>query len=212
MKDRDFQRSRVYAWERAACGDALWSGTMTVQECEEMVRRVWQTERGRYGLARRPPPQVVAGRGARGSVRRIALGHWARNPWVVLHELAHGLCDRVEPRGAHGPRFVGILIGLLCRHLSRDRDELLPLAYECGLHVYERAIGTVPRIAIAEKVEKHLPGTPVQLAVRINAEQQLGISYRQVQGAALRLVRAGRARWRGKVLEKMAEPQIQRSE
>jgi hypothetical protein len=124
----------------------------------------------------------------------LSFPKWACNDWVVLHELAH----RLTPTGeAHGPRFTGVLIGLVCRHMGQDRDELVNSAIEMGLRIDLRAIGAVPRLHLSAIVAKYLPGTPVGIAVRINIERGTDLSYRQIQGAAMRLVTQKLARWRG---------------
>ena len=140
---RDNQRTVVYRWE-ATCsrrlvrlaedsGEALStthchysSEFETLQECADFLKPVWTSERGRYGHARTPPPAVI--RPHRGQRRALAkhshelsLPKWSRNRWVILHEAAHRLNVGYE---AHGPRFVGILIGLLSRHAGVRRKKV----------------------------------------------------------------------------------------
>jgi hypothetical protein len=214
-RPRDSQRSAVYAWERAAVPEFYTyqqKRAPTVEDVIPFVERVWRAERGRYGLAKRPAPVVTGGRGAASyGLQSIRLAPWARTSQaVILHELAHsldsrpvksflGLFDvptRREKRGGgHGPRFVGIFIGLLARHLGLDADALMAHADERGVRYDVRAIGAVPVIHLADRLAKALPCSVIEGAV------ELGVSYRQVQGAALRLVRQGRARyWRGKIV------------
>lgn len=196
MRPRDKQRSRVYAWERAAHADQLYRGTMELDEAEHYVNRIWRAERGRYGRAKVPPPTLRDGRGRRSAVaysmsHALGLPRWARNPWVILHEIAHQLTPKDE---GHGPRFVGVLIGLWSRHMGQDAEALALQAEQMGVKVHWRSIGAVPVITIPEKVFKLLPGTDMELAI------ELGVSYRVIRGAALHLIRQGRARWRGKRL------------
>ncbi len=174
-------------------GKAIWIGTMqSLDEVTAFAAPIWRAERGRYGLAKKPMPRIEAGRGGRafGSYL-IRLGRKERNPYVVLHEMAHCLTPHDE---AHGPRFVGGLIGLLARHLGGDADTLLQAAYDAGVKVDTRSIGAVPEYPWAKRVEKHLPGTDMQIAIA------LGVSFRIVRGAALQLIRQGKARWKGKTL------------
>lgn len=203
---RDTQRRRVYLWERAARGASMFQELMDLDECQAMVERVWPAERGRYGRANVPAPELQrVHRGQRAAIayataHAISLPRWARNPWVLLHELAHLLADGDR----HGPRFVGVLIGLAARWMGADVDELLAQAEAGGVKVDRRAIGAVPTRTLADKVLPMLPGTPVEIAVQLNIEQGLGISYRQVRGAALRLIRKGQARFAGQTLVAVA--------
>lgn len=200
---RDTQRSRVYAWEQSQNpGRVQWTQTMTLEEVEAFIKPIWRTERGRYGKTAYQRAPVVESRRGSGAVafadNRLAFSKKCSNAYVALHELAHALDKRSNP--GHGPRFVGILIGLLARHLGRDPDLLLATAYEQGLRVDTRAIGAVPRQALGDRIFKYLPGTDIGIAVAYNFEHTEGISFRQVRGAALRLIAQGRARWRGKKL------------
>ena len=117
---RDNQRSRVYAWERAAvrhlAGRAFESSEFeSLAECVDWAEPIRRKERGRVGLAKVRAPSIERPAwGQRSALahpdHRITLPRWARSRWVILHELAHRLTPRDE---AHGPRFVGVLIGLV---------------------------------------------------------------------------------------------------
>ena len=198
MRTRDSQRSAVYAWENAAIPrHAAYDRRVSkgLEDVEPFVRRVWLSERGRYGLAKHPVPEVKGGAGhARGNAYGLKLPPWARrSPAVILHEIAHGLDKRsgygAGRSGWHGPRFVGILIGLLARHLGLDAEALMAQADERGVRYDVRSVGAVPRVRLADRLADVLPATPIEAAVA------LGVSYRQVHGAALRLLGAGRAAW-----------------
>jgi hypothetical protein len=205
---RDSQRSAVYAWEARAVrtnGMRMDEQVLgSVEDVEAFLKPIWRAERGRYGRARESLPEVHHGHwGQRSALaysyeRRISLPRWARNPWVILHEAAH-LLER--SRQGHSARFVGILIGLAARHLGHDAVELMALADEMGVRYDVRSIGAVPAAAVAEKLVRLLPCAPMDAAVA------LGLSYRQVHGAALRLVRARRAAWwRGRLVEVEGPP------
>lgn len=107
---RDNQRSKVYKWERDLLLPNSAQSTLTLKECQQLIKRV-------YKLYDKPAPRLADGRGtriARGSRRRISLPKWAREGWTVLHECAHGLTDWYAPRSApHGPEFVAIFAELL---------------------------------------------------------------------------------------------------
>lgn len=199
---RDNQRSRVYAWQRLVVRheDHYVGVFKTVEECAAFARPIWRAERGRYGRARVEMPLFERPhRGQRSALahsdHRITLPRWARNPFVILHEMAHRLTPADE---AHGPRFVGVLIGLCARHLGLDRDYMIQAAYEAGVRVHERSIGKTPtygwRRRVADAVKRGGPMTDIEIAL------DLGVSYRVVRGAALGLIRSSSHRWlRGKL-------------
>ncbi len=205
-RSRDNQRSKVYAWERAAVvrlGEAasLYEPDFkTLEECEEFMRPIWRKERGRVGLARQKAPELSRNLwGQRSAMamddHTIKLPKWARSRWVILHEMAHRLTPDDE---AHGPRFVGVLIGLVARWAGYSADELMQLADEHGVKYSVRSIGAVPVRGLAWKVEQMVkregPLPEMELAFLCD------VTYLQARGAALSLIRAGRARWLRKKL------------
>lgn len=136
---RDFQRSKVYAWERSL---PFWPGgadnatpkTMTLAECFSLVKRATR----RYQVAM---PAVRDGRGrssASGSSRRINLPVWARNPAVVLHETAHCIDSARGVSDKHGPIFVRLFIQLLATYAGQSERDLLRSARGFGLRVAGR--------------------------------------------------------------------------
>lgn len=206
---RDNQRSRVYRWEAHASKTlrrlhgAGWtvhrhteSEFVTLQECADFLNPIWRRERSRYGLAGQvAPPIERPSWGQRSALahrdHRITLPRWARNRWVILHEAAHRLCPANED---HGPRFVGVLIGLLARHAGYDAQELMAAADAMGVRYYVRSVGVVPSDTLAQRLLRLLP---VQ---ELDAAFELDVSWRQVRGASLHLVRSGAARWKRDVL------------
>lgn len=204
FNQRDQQRSRVYAWEKAASAKLtrMMDGQVgvhrhhdsefeTIAQCSDFLAPIWVSERGRYRRARVPMPTIE--RPSWGQRRalahwdhRITLPKWARNRWVILHEAAHRLTPGDE---AHGPRFVGVLIGLLARHGGYDANELMATADEAGVKYHVRSIGSVPVLSLPERLHRLLP---VQ---EMDAAFELDVSWRQVRGASLHLIREGRARW-----------------
>lgn len=209
---RDSQRSRCYKWEDAA-QQALAARSMyepefkTLEECEAFALPVWRAERGRLGLAGVKAPSIERPNwGQRRALahhdHRITLPRWARSRWVILHELAHRLTPKDE---AHGPRFVGALIGLACRWLDFDAVELMRMAEEHGVKFHIRTIGSVPSHGPAWHVERALrherPMTAMDLASWLSLGTGADLTVSQVRGAALVLIRQGRARWlRGKLV------------
>lgn len=204
---RDSQRSRVYAWERKATPLSVWEPVFkTVEEAGAWLAPIWRKERGRVGQSFAPMPAVKPGHwGQRRALAHhnhtISLPKWARSPWVVLHEAAHRLTPDDE---AHGARFVGVLIGLACRHLDLDADTLMRAADEAGVKYHVRSIGVVPIHGPAWHLERALTSegamTPIEVACWLDIGCAVSVSSKQVRGAALTLIRAGRVRWwRGKL-------------
>lgn len=196
MSKRDSQRSRVYAWERRA-NPAIYRATWaSLDEVQAFALPIWRSERGRYGLAKSASPSIERPSwGQRAALahddHRITLPKWARNPWIVLHELAH----RLAVGDRHGPRFVGVLIGLLCRHDGRDADELMALADAMGVRYHVRSIGAVPIVPLSVKLLRLAPVFEMDAAI------ELGVHWRQIRGAALHLQRQGAAKWnRGRLV------------
>lgn len=203
-RPRDNQRSRVYAWERKIAGYHRPPTWKTIDEVIAFAKPIWRSERGRYGLAGAAAPLFESSSWGQTRAKayedhRITLPLWARQEPVVLHEMAHRLTPRDE---AHGPRFVGVLIGLLARHAGYDADDLMALAEEMGVKYSVKSVGAVPVIArtLPERLEKLLPIRYMAAAV------ELDVSYRQVYGAALPLIRSGKARWAGKTLVRLGAP------
>jgi putative metallohydrolase (TIGR04338 family) len=201
---RDSQRSRVYRWERAAVAREHWQPVFeTVGDAQAWADAVWRRERGRMGLAGvRAPDFERPHRGQRHALaytwgHRITLPRWARSRWVVLHELAHLLAPHSP---AHGPRFVGALIGLGSRWLDLDAQQLMRSADEHGVTYWVRTIGSVPLHGPSWHALRALQRsghgcTLMELQCSLAIEDGLDFKPAQVRGAALHLVATGQARW-----------------
>ncbi len=217
---RDTQRSKVYAWEAVAVRELAHSSLYdaefeTLEQCIEFAQPIWRKERGRLGLARQRAPSIERPhRGQRRALahadHRITLPRWARSRWVILHELAHRLTPGDE---AHGPRFVGVLMGLVSRWLDYDATQLMDLADRMGVKYYVRSIGVVPRHGPAWHVERavrhHGPMSEMDLACHICLAEGVDITPPKVRGAALHLIRTGKARWMRNKLVLLPAPESQ---
>ena len=107
---RDFQRSRVYKWERREHLTAHSSGEpeMTLEECEVLVAKHWRHYRSEF-----ESPHIKPGRGCRdahGSFMELVLPKWARRRVTVPHELAHAIATT---RAQHGGAWVRVFFELL---------------------------------------------------------------------------------------------------
>ena len=121
-RPRDSQRSKVYKAEVEAfpgIHEAAWG---TLDECEAFAERVkatdyWQSNDGWMKVS------FGDGRGRRracykGAFRRVCLPKWARNRWVIVHEMAHCLTHKTHGMDvpAHGSTF--------CTHYAHLAREL----------------------------------------------------------------------------------------
>ena len=105
-RPRDFQRSKVYSWERAVFGRP--TEKLTLEQCAELAKKLCGFK-----------VTVKDGRGRRKACayyerRTISLPKWARCEWVVIHECAHLLTDL--DHAAHGAHYMKAYIGLLEQH------------------------------------------------------------------------------------------------
>jgi hypothetical protein len=136
---RDFQRGKLYAWER---GLSVWDsggpnatpGPLSISECQRLAARA--SLRYRSSI-----PRVTDGRGARsarGSSSKISLPRWARTAPVVLHEAAHAIDNFRGVNDEHGPIFVRLFIQLLATYLGQDEAALVRSARAAGLKVAAR--------------------------------------------------------------------------
>lgn len=117
---RDSQRQKVYTAQRVIENETR-KGSPELQDikaCQAWVDRVCQEAwfQRRWGRFRFT---VVAGRGggrANTAMHQISLGTWARQPAVILHEMAHILHLKVyEHRNdaPHGREFCGVFLTLV---------------------------------------------------------------------------------------------------
>lgn len=132
VKCRDFQRAKVYRWERANVHNDN-APLLSLDECRDLVTTAyiwWEQPTPDCNWA---PPLVTDGRGRRhacGSRQVIKLPRWARRATIVLHECAHGMS-----RDAHGPDFVRAYICLLAEFADMPRDVLQSSALAARLKV-----------------------------------------------------------------------------
>lgn len=98
------------------------SEDLTLKECRKYVRDILSTGYVRVNFDYRTPIRVGDGRGwvmARATFDDnnkpiIQLPRWARNKYVILHEIAHHLIMRIdEDDNGHGPLFASVLLDLV---------------------------------------------------------------------------------------------------
>jgi hypothetical protein len=113
---RDYQRSRIYAWEDRYIHSQDHS-VIPFEQAQSIVDYVW-AEGGRTH-----PPKVVmisktATRTAANANRlRIRISRRGIKTTVLLHEIAHSMTGSIDEPGNHGPAFVGTFMRLVCHHI-----------------------------------------------------------------------------------------------
>lgn len=128
-EQRDSQRSKLYAWEKEFHGKALHTEELSLADAKLFAAKM-------YGAR----VKVKDGRGRRRACAyesrypTIALPKWARNHWVIAHEVAH-LKLRGKDYPAHGATFVKTMLELLAEHCGKDFDQLKQSALDYGLKV-----------------------------------------------------------------------------
>lgn len=129
---RDYQRSRVYAWERE-CLFPLYSNetNLSLEDCYNIIKEA--ASKAFWVKFRAGCISLSDGRGHRNAVSyggTIALPRWARQTMVVLHELAHEICPSQE---MHGPQFVHTYIRLVNLVTGRCKEAMRREAVDMGV-------------------------------------------------------------------------------
>jgi len=137
---RDKQRSRLYRAERQ-CGLQVEKSKlepMTIGECQKFVNKVLERKAvkdikhlGKFHPVLNQGILVEAGKGGgyatyRYGRRIISLGVWARQPFILLHEIAHHLAPSYVN---HGPEFASIFLKLTRQVLGKEAEEKLLASY-----------------------------------------------------------------------------------
>jgi hypothetical protein len=113
---RDYQKSRVYAWEDAVI-DCRSCRHIKFEDAQRCVDGIFLCEQivGSPVITKMPKQaRRIRATGCREEIKFSEAGDKA---WVLLHELSHTLTD-----DGHGPKFMGVYLKLL------DKYEGMPLA------------------------------------------------------------------------------------
>jgi len=149
MTERDTQRSKLYKAEQVL--DRFAAPLREVADVEKYIARQMKraTLRARYGTAVDPDRWSLAikdGRGTRCALaygsHAISLPLWARKDWVVLHELAHVIHNRLsrsfggsriaELHGgaSHGWQFAAIYLDLVRFCMGAEAHDALKASFK----------------------------------------------------------------------------------
>lgn len=125
MTIRDFQKSKVYAWERAFVFPKMPSATSDIETMRVLGAYMWE------GLGQENPPQMhidlklsVHSTGAR---HQILFEKTMTDERVLAHELAHSYNNCAHRTGYdhHGPNYVADYCQILIKFYGFDAAYLL---------------------------------------------------------------------------------------
>lgn len=151
-REVDSQRQRLYDSESAVFGVRFNQTVFTsVEECQSYADRITSSAwfRRRFGDI---SVTIKPGRGcvralAHTSSRTIKLPKWARQKWVIIHELTHILAPK--PHGSHGRLFCAIYLDLLDHFLGSDKASALKAEMK------KRNVKYSPRRSVPEVDSRH---------------------------------------------------------
>jgi len=125
---RDYQRSRIYAWEDRHIHSRDRS-VISFEQAQSIVDYVW-AEAGRT----HPPKVVAISKTATRSVAtanrlRIRIPRHGIKTTVLLHEIAHSMTGDIDKPGDHGAACAGTFMQLVSRHIATfELAELMRIA------------------------------------------------------------------------------------
>jgi hypothetical protein len=152
---RDTQRSKVYQAGRLAA--VAFSGqankpTIANEDLQAFVDSVYRKRAVKTRWNWQRPPRVVLKRGGRAIAytfsNYVSLPLFARNEWVMLHEIAHMLTPTAA--AVHGPEFAGTYLFLVRTVLGADAGRALQGAYRATGARY--TMKTIPESSHRAKV------------------------------------------------------------
>jgi hypothetical protein len=135
---RDYQRSKVYAWENRAIAPRA-PGVVSFGQAQGMVNAIWAEMGLKYPPAVVPLPKQS--RATVASANRLVISLPKRtSTWCVLHEISHSMTSTAEGfSDGHGKLFIGIYLQLIVRYLRLDSSEMMRGLKECGIDFMEEA-------------------------------------------------------------------------
>ncbi len=124
---RDYQKSKLYAWERKFVAP-LDRQNVAIDNLQSIADYVWADMGMEYPPRIKPLVKHNHSCWANATRMEIQVQPAGCPTWVLLHELAHSMTADFEGRNhAHGPKFVGAYLNLICRYLP-SANRLLLLA------------------------------------------------------------------------------------
>lgn len=192
MKERDSQRSKLYTAEKEAL-EQFATPLPTVDDIQAYIlkqsaRTTLQTRYGRAMEVANWPIMIGDGRRTRRALaygtNKMTFPRWARKDWVVLHEWAHIIHNRLAARGsllksnvgarteelrggaAHGWQYAAIYLDLVRFCMGKETHDKLRAAFK-EHRVRFKAKST--RVATPEMIER-LAQARLKRSVSIQSE------------------------------------------
>jgi hypothetical protein len=131
---RDFQKSRVYAWENNIVAPGV-KRNVPYAEIKHVVNAVWLTAGLLYPPAVSPMPKQARKVYATGCRTELRFPEDRATPdWIILHEIGHALAGTFDGENdAHGPDYLFLYMQLVERHLRLPMPMLMFTATKAGL-------------------------------------------------------------------------------
>lgn len=183
MRPRDNQKQRLYDAEGQACmkhgGRSKYVQTIANAEVQTWVDKVLDNRAVRNRWPNHSVQAVLKKGGSAygyrdgaylgsGKRHRITLPLFARNEWVILHEIAH--CLTPSQYAPHGPEFAGVMMHLVKSVLGKDAATLLRAAYRdkrvrsnTKAVPKPKAVPTKAAVAAKAAAAKRRPPSPTEL-------------------------------------------------
>jgi hypothetical protein len=143
---RDSKRAAAYRAERVAFPGAFSSYPgLSIEECQTIVNKIWQSQwrRREYPTAWAPPTvRHKRGTWARGGPYYISLPSQARSMPVLLHELAHSL----TPGQRHNREWARAFVALVERWIGVEDARRLKAAFKHQRVKYSRRKNLAPEV------------------------------------------------------------------
>jgi len=135
---RDYQRSKVYAWEERVVAPR-GCGFVSYGEAQGMVNAIWAETGLKYPPAVQPLPKQA--RATVACANRLEIFLPERTPsWCLLHEIAHAMTCTVDGRSdGHRNHFMGIYVQLIVRYLRVNINVLIRTLDEDGIRILRTA-------------------------------------------------------------------------
>lgn len=160
-KPRDNQKSRLYAAERAAQLEPSplarrllvdtervpSTGSITIEACQAYLDHLFQSAwfQRRWGRRSYKARHKAYGNAtySSGWTSYISLPPWARDEWVLLHEVAHGLTEHSDC-AHHGPEFAGVFLTLVEHRMGKAAGASLREQYKANRVRYNLSLVPKP--------------------------------------------------------------------
>lgn len=133
MSGRDFQKSKVYGWEKNHIAP-FDKQKIAFENIAMIVDYVWKNEGYFYPPKVHPIAKQHTSAQATGIRDRLEFQPYGNYTWIILHELAHTLTSDIEgDHDGHGPKFVGVYMHLVNKYIGINILALMASANDCGV-------------------------------------------------------------------------------